>query len=98
MAWTTKNGLDATRTVHQKRDVGEAEGEMVSPPAFPKRRYLEIASLDGSRSISSTVPSGLLRARLETTTSHSMEAAWHSSLRWNRAQCFAQGSVGRNES
>lgn len=56
MAGTTQNGLAATRTIHQKRDTREAEGDMVSPPAFPKRRYLEIASVDGSRSISSTVP------------------------------------------
>jgi len=56
MAWTTTNGLDATRTVHQKRYAGDAEGDMVSPPAFPRWRHLEIASLDGSRSISSTVP------------------------------------------
>lgn len=56
MAWTITNGLAATRTVHQTRYAGKAEGEMVSPPAFPRRRQLEIASLDGSRSISSTVP------------------------------------------
>lgn len=53
MAWTTTNGLGATRTVHQKRYAEEAEEEMVAPPAFPRRRHLEIASLDGSRSISS---------------------------------------------
>lgn len=34
----------------------DAEGDMVSPPAFPRRRHLAIASLDGSRPISSTVP------------------------------------------
>lgn len=56
MAWRTTTGLDATRTVHQKRDAREAEGHMVSPPAFPRQRHLAIASWNGSRSISSTVP------------------------------------------
>lgn len=51
MASTTKNGLGATRMVHPMRYAGEAEGEMVSPPAFLRQRHLEIASSDGAHSI-----------------------------------------------
>ena len=47
MPLTTKNDLGATRTESTRGvTAGEAEREMVSPSAFPRRRHLEIAYWD----------------------------------------------------